>query len=280
MAFLRGLLRRMGIFLSVVIGYLSAVGMGEVDFSPVAQADWIGLPQFHSPSVNWALIPMFLPVILVLVAENVGHVKSVAQMTGTDYDPMMGRALAADGLATVLAGAGGGSATTTYAENIGVMAATKIYSTAAYWVAGCTAILLGLSPKVGALVSSVPSGVLGGICVALYGLIGIIGVRIWITAEVDFSRPKNQFTAAIPLVLAIANFTWGRGDVTITGIAIGSFAAILIYRVFALAERWFGEESTPQERPLDGTPSAPLTDSHDTESSLDEHAGTVNSSAT
>jgi uracil-xanthine permease len=261
MAFLRGLPRRMGIFLSVVVGYVAAVGLGEVDFSAVGEADWIGLPEFNSPSVNWALIPMFLPVVLVLVAENIGHVKSVAQMTGIDYDPMMGRALAADGLATVVAGVGGGSATTTYAENIGVMAATKIYSTAAYWVAGFIAILLGLSPKVGALVQSIPPGVLGGICVALYGLIGIIGVRIWITSNVDFSLPKNQFTAAISLVLAIANFVWIRGDVTIKGIAIGAFAAILIYQIFNLGEKWFGDDTVPGDSVLEAEPATAAADS-------------------
>ena len=99
---------------------------------------------------------MFLPAVIALVAENIGHVKSVGQMTGTDVDPVMGRALAADGVATTLAGFGGGSATTTYAENIGVMAATRVYSTAAYWVAAAVAILLSLCPKVGAAISAIP----------------------------------------------------------------------------------------------------------------------------
>lgn len=139
----KGLLGRLAIFLSVVLGYLIAWARGEVDTSGISSAAWFGLPDFHAPSFEWSVIPMFLPVVLVLVVENVGHVKSITAMTGIDYDRRMGRALFADGLATVVAGSGGGSATTTYAENIGVMAATKVYSTAAYWVAGICAILLG-----------------------------------------------------------------------------------------------------------------------------------------
>ncbi len=237
LALFKGMLGRLAIFTSVLIGYVVASVRGEVDTSRIAAAPWIGFPEFHAPSFSWAVLPMFLPVVLVLVAENVGHVRSVAQMTGEDYDPVMGRAIAADGVATVLAGAGGGSATTTYAENIGVMAATRVYSTAAYWVAGVAAILLGLSPKVGAVIASIPPGVLGGITTALYGLVGILGVRIWVQARVDFSQPINQLTAAVPLIIGIADFTWSLGDVTFTGIALGSVAAIVIYQGMRLLGR-------------------------------------------
>jgi xanthine/uracil permease len=129
----------------------------------------------------------------------------------------------------VLAGAGGGSATTTYAENIGVMAATRIYSTAAYWVAAVVAVVLSLCPKVGAAISAIPPGVLGGATIVLYGLVGILGVRIWLTNHVDFSQPINPMTAAIPLIIGIADFTWQAGTLTFTGIALGSVAALVIY---------------------------------------------------
>ncbi|MDP0399544.1 solute carrier family 23 protein [Tsukamurella strandjordii] len=237
LALFKGMLGRLAIFTSVLIGYGVAAFRGEVDTSKIEAAAWVGFPEFHAPSFHWAVLPMFLPVVLVLVAENVGHVRSVAQMTGQDYDPLMGRAIASDGLATVLAGAGGGSATTTYAENIGVMAATRVYSTAAYWIAGTAAILLGLSPKVGAVIASIPPGVLGGITTALYGLVGILGVRIWVQAQVDFSQPINQLTAAVPLIIGIADFTWSIGDVTFTGIALGSVAAIVIYQGMRLLGR-------------------------------------------
>ena len=198
LAFFRGIIGRLAIFLAVVIGYLVALALGDVDTSAIAAAPWVGLPHFQAPSLHLAVLPLFLPAVIALVAENIGHVKSVGQMTDTDTDPVMGRAIAADGVATTLAGLGGGSATTTYAENIGVMAATRVYSTAAYWIAAAVAIVLAMCPKVGATISAIPPGVLGGATIVLYGLVGILGVRIWLTNHVDFSLPVNQMTAAIP----------------------------------------------------------------------------------
>jgi len=229
LAFFRGIIGRLAIFVAVVVGYLLAWVLGDLDTAAVAAAPWIGLPEFQTPTFTLAVLPLFLPAVIALVAENIGHVKSVGQMTGTDTDPLMGRALAADGVATALAGFGGGSATTTYAENIGVMAATRVYSTAAYWIAAAVAIVLALCPKIGAVISAIPPGVLGGATVVLYGLVGILGVRIWLTNHVDFSQPINQMTAAIPLIIGIADFTWTVGKLTFTGIALGSIAALLIY---------------------------------------------------
>ena len=147
------------------------------------------------------------PVVFVLIAENAGHVKAVAAMTDRNLDREMGRAFVGDGVATMLAGAGGGSATTTYAENIGVMAATRVYSTAAYLVAGVAAILLGLSPKFGALIQTIPVGVLGGATTVLYGLIAVLGARIWIDARVDFQNPVNLMTAAVALIVGAADYS-------------------------------------------------------------------------
>ncbi|NLB46724.1 MAG: nitrate reductase [Microbacteriaceae bacterium] len=250
----RGLIGRLSIVLGMVVGYIAAILMGEIDFSGVAEAAWIGLPDFHLPANPfadpslWGLLPMFLPVVLVLVAENVGHVKSVGLMINRDLDPLTGRALLADGLSTMLAGFGGGSGTTTYGENIGVMAATRVYSTAAYWVAGIIAILLGFSPKVGAVIFSVPSGVLAGVTVALYGLIGLIGVKIWIDHKVDFTKPINQFTAAIALVVGIADFGLIIGTesnpIVFNGIALGTLAAILVYHLMAWISKLRGPSNT------------------------------------
>lgn len=231
----RGILGRISILIGVVVGYVAAVIQQEVDFTAIEQAAWVGLPEFHlvgNPFADaslWGLLPAFLPIVLVLIAENVGHVRGVAQMTDASVNAQTGRALFADGLATSIAGFFGGSGTTTYGENIGVMAATRVYSTAAYWVAGFVAILLGLSPKFGAIVNTIPAGVLGGATVALYGLIGIIGVKIWVDNKVDFSRPVNQFTAATALIIGIANFTVEFGAVVFNGIALGTIAAIAIY---------------------------------------------------
>ncbi|HEX7352208.1 uracil-xanthine permease family protein [Brachybacterium sp.] len=256
-ALFKGLLGRVSVLLGVLIGYLVAMMRGEVDFSPVAEAAWIGLPEFHHPEFHLGLLPMFLPVVVVLLAENVGHVTSVGLMTGRNLDHMVGRTLASDGLATALSAGFGGSPTTTYGENIGVMSATRVYSTAAYWVAGVAALLLSLSPKVGAAIFTIPPGVLGGVTFVLYGLIGIVGVRMWVDGRVDFSRPKNQFTAGVALVVGIANVTWTfqgtdmpllaslapwLGGIQLTGIALGTLAALVIYHLMNLLGRVTGTE--------------------------------------
>ena len=232
--FFRGFLGRLSIIIGVIVGYIAAVVANEVDFSSVGDAAWVGLPEFTTPvfsTDHFGIYLMFLPVVLALVAENVGHIKGVGQLTHRNLDPLTGRALFADGLATVLSGLGGGSPTTTYGENIGVMAATRVFSTAAYWVAGIAAILLGLSPKFGAIINTVPAGVLGGVTTALYGLIGIIGVRIWVENKVDFSKPKNQLTAGVALIMGIADFTINLGTLTFSGIVMGTVAAIVVYHL-------------------------------------------------
>ncbi|TDN90949.1 solute carrier family 23 protein [Microbacterium sp. BK668] len=238
----RGFLGRISIFLGVVIGYIVAALSGQIDYTAVEEAAWVGLPEFHiadfASAGTWSVIAMFLPVVLVLVAENVGHVRGVATMTDASVNRYTGRALIADGAATTLAGLFGGSGTTTYGENIGVMAATRVYSTAAYWVAGAAAILLSLSPKIGAVFNSVPPGVLGGVTTALYGLIGIIGIKIWVDNRVDFSRPVNQYTAAVALVIAIAGFTMQWGDFQLGAIVLGAAAALLIYHLGNAIARW------------------------------------------
>ncbi|MGO2658869.1 uracil-xanthine permease family protein [Mycetocola reblochoni] len=245
----RGILGRLSILLGVLIGYGVAVLRGEVDFTRIAEAPLLGLPAFTAPGnpvadpALWGLLPAFIPVVLVLVAENVGHIRSVAQMTGRpETNRLTGRALLADGVATVLAGAGGGAGTTTYGENIGVMAATRIYSTAAYWVAGGFALLLSFSPLVGAVINSIPAGVLGGTTTALYGLIGIIGVKIWLDNDVDFRRPVMQMTASVALIVGIANPSLVIGTLEFNGIALGTIAAVVVYHVMSLIGRWRGTD--------------------------------------
>ncbi len=243
----RGFLGRISIFLGVVVGYIVAVIMGKVDFTGVnalvAEGAWIGLPEFHLPAFGdaaaWGALPMFIPVVLVLIAENVGHVRGVATMTGDQtINKRTGRALLADGVATTIAGAFGGSGTTTYGENIGVMAATRVYSTAAYWVAGIIAVLLSFSPVVGQVLFTIPSGVIGGVTTALYGLIGVIGMKIWVDNKVDFSRPVNQYTVAVSFVVAIAGFTMTWEQLQFGGIVLGTVAALLIYHVGNAIARW------------------------------------------
>ncbi len=241
----RGILGRLSILVGVLVGYAVAVLRGEVDFTAVRAAGWFGLPTFTTPTFNLAVLGLFVPVVFVLIAENVGHVKSVAAMTGKDLDPITGRALLADGIATTLAGLGGGSGTTTYAENIGVMAATKVYSTAAYWVAAATALVLSMSPKFGAVIGTIPAGVLGGATTVLYGMIGILGARIWVQNKVDFSNPVNLTTAAIALIVGVANYTWTPGNLTFAGIALGTAAAIGTYHLMRGLAAWRGTHAEP-----------------------------------
>jgi uracil-xanthine permease len=227
----RGFLGRMSIFLGVLIGYLCALAAGQVDRSGVAGEAWFGLPPMQFPAFDARAIVLMVPVVVVLIAENTGHVKAVAAMTGRNLDASLGRAFMGDGVATMLAGLAGGSGTTTYAENIGVMAATRVYSTAAYAVAAVAAILLGLCPRFGALVGTIPPGVLGGVTTMLYGMIAVLGARIWIEARVDFRDPVNLLTAAIALIVGAANYTVHAGSFEFNGIALGSFGAIAVYHL-------------------------------------------------
>jgi uracil-xanthine permease len=241
----RGILGRLSILVGVLIGYVVATIRGEVDFTAVEQAAWFGLPDFVTPTFEPRLLGLFLPVVFVLVAENVGHVKSVAAMTGKDLDHLTGRALLADGLATTLAGVGGGSGTTTYAENIGVMASSRVYSTAAYWVAGICAALLAFLPKFGAFVGSIPAGVLGGAGIVLYGMIGIMGARLWVENHVNFSDTTNLMTAGSGLITAIAVTSGDAalhiGKLEIGGIALGTAVTLVVYHLMRAITRLRGE---------------------------------------
>jgi len=226
---------------SVLGGAVEATEHDRVSMSLVKSADWIGLPSgtlsdgvdvVHGPSFSMTFILLVLPGVIALIAENTGHVKAVAEMTGDDLDPYMGRAIGADGFATALASAFGGSPTTTYAENIGVMGATRVYSTAAYYVAGAVAILLGLCPKFGAIVNATPGGVLGGITVVLYGMIGLVGAKIWVENRVDFGDPVNLVGLAAGLIVGIGNVTLEvTDDFELTGIALGTILVIVFYHL-------------------------------------------------
>lgn len=240
----RGMISRLGILLGVIVGWVFAAltgGLAEGTAQTIRDAQWIGFPEFHSPEFNISAILVALPVLVVLIAENVGHVKSVAEMTRRDMDDLAGDALIADGLATSLAGGFGGSGTTTYAENIGVMAATRVYSTAAYWVAALTAIALAFIPKFGALIFTIPTGVLGGACLVLYGLIGMLGIRIWQENNVNFNNPVNLTIAGIGLVAGIGNLTLSVFGVELEGIAWGSLGVIILYPILKSLYASLGE---------------------------------------
>ena len=208
-----------------------------------ANPDFLNVVGWHAPSFKVAFILLVLPAVIALVAENIGHVKAVGEMTGADLDPVMGRAVAADGVGTVIASAVGGSPTTTYAENIGVMAATRVYSTAAYYVAAIVAILMGFVPKFGALVNVTPPAVLGGITLVLYGMIGLLGAKIWRENGVDFGRPVNLVPIGAGIILAIGNASLEiTDDFVLSGIALGTIVVVAGYHLARLVDH--GDEGT------------------------------------
>jgi uracil-xanthine permease len=261
----RGFISRIAIFMGLVFGYAlswvldrvsgpitsvlpgsaEATSHDRVSWAGVADAPWFGFPPktsigpdgrevagWHLPDFKIAFVLLVLPAVIALVAENAGHVKAVAEMTRTDLDPVMGRAIGADGVATMITSSVGGSPTTTYAENIGVMAATRIYSTAAYYVAAVVAILFGFSPKFGAVISATPGGVLGGITVVLYGMIGLLGAKIWKENRVDFGNPINLVPVAAGIIIAIGNTSLVfSSSFELSGIALGTIVTIVGYHV-------------------------------------------------
>ena len=219
------------ILASVVYAILTnGMGMGKpIDVSGIANAAWFGAPKFASPVFDAKAMLLIAPVAIILVAENLGHIKAVSAMTGRDLDQYMGRAFVGDGVATMVSGASGGTGVTTYAENIGVMAATKIYSTAMFVVAALIAILLGFSPKFGALIQAIPLAVMGGVSIVVFGLIAVAGAKIWVDNKVDFSNNTNLIVAAVTLVLGTGDFTLRFGGFALGGIGTATFGAILLH---------------------------------------------------
>jgi uracil-xanthine permease len=234
--FTRGLLQKLLILAGLIAAYLiylvlaNGMGMGKpIDFGGLAGAAWIGAPKFSAPVFEANAIFLIVPVAVILVAENLGHVKAVAAMTGRDLDRYLGRAFIGDGVATMVAGSTGGTGVTTYAENIGVMAATKIYSSLMFVVAALIAIVLGFSPKFGALIQTIPGPVLGGVSIVVFGLIAAAGAKIWVDSKVDFTDNRNLITAAVTLVLGAGDFALKIGNFTLGGIGTATFGAILLY---------------------------------------------------
>ncbi|HEX7683786.1 MAG TPA: solute carrier family 23 protein [Trinickia sp.] len=234
--FTRGMVQRLLILVGLMIAYaiyaVAANGMGlgkPIDFSIVANAAWFGLPHFSTPVFDPHAMLLLAPVAVILVAENLGHIKAVSAMTGQNLDRYIGRAFVGDGLATIVSGFAGGTGVTTYAENIGVMAVTKIYSTVVFVVAALIALVLGFSPKFGALIETIPGPVLGGVSIVVFGLIAVTGARIWVVNKVDFSDNRNLIVAAVTLVIGAGNFSLQVGGFALGGIGTATFGAILLY---------------------------------------------------
>ncbi|GAA0499208.1 NCS2 family nucleobase:cation symporter [Pigmentiphaga sp. GD03639] len=238
--FTRGMLQRLLILAGLLLAYVlyalltNGMGLGKpIDFAPVAQAAWFGLPRFTAPVFKLDAMILIAPVAVILVAENLGHLKAVSAMTGYNMDRYVGRAFVGDGVATMLSGSVGGTGLTTYAENIGVMAVTRIYSTLVFVIAALIAVLLGFSPKFGAVILTIPGPVLGGVSIVVFGLIAVAGARIWVENRVDFSDNRNLIVAAVTLVLGTGDFTLHFGGFALGGIGTATFGAILLNALLA-----------------------------------------------
>ncbi|ECE6726331.1 solute carrier family 23 protein [Acinetobacter ursingii] len=242
--FTRGLLQRLLLLIGLLIAYLiyaiatNGLGWGQpIDFSQISAAPWFGLPSLTAPTFQTNAMLIIAPVALILVAENLGHIKAVGAMTGEDLTPYLGKAFVADGIATTLSGSVGAPGMTTYGENIGVMAVTRVYSTIVFVIAGIFAIFLGLSPKFGAVISTIPSAVLTGASIVVFGLITIAGAKIWLENKVDFSNNKNLIVAAVTIILGAGNFELMFGNFNLGGIGTATFAAILLNWLFGLKDK-------------------------------------------
>ncbi len=240
--YLKGLLRLLPILGGAVVGYFFAALLGVLEPGSIAQihaARWIGLPPLQAPAFSLHAIAVIAPVFLVLVAENKGHIAAISSYLGRDLNPHLGRAYLGDALATLLSSLGGGTPQTTYAENMGVMAITRVFSTYNFIMAGAVAILLGLCPKFGAVILSIPKPVLGGVSLIIYGLITLMGVRIWVDAKLDFADPHNLVVAGASLIAATGLGVKGLtvGGVNIAGIAFGTLLAVVLNACLSIGRK-------------------------------------------
>ncbi|MEG2357285.1 solute carrier family 23 protein [Acinetobacter sp.] len=242
--FTKGLMQRLLLLLGLLLAYFiyflvsNVMGYGApINFAPMQQAAWFGVPQFHAPEFNFNAMLIIAPIALILVAENLGHIKAVSAMTGENLDPHIGKAFVADGVATTLSGAVGAPGMTTYGENIGVMAVTRVYSTIIFVVAGVFAVFLGLSPKFGAVIHTIPSAILTGASIVVFGLITIAGAKIWIENKVDFSKNKNLMVAAVTIILGTGDFALQFGNFNLGGIGTATFAALILNWFFSLGDK-------------------------------------------
>ena len=220
--FFRGLFQMIPVLLGVGAGYLLALLLGRVDLKPLQEALWFGVPPFTLASLEWGAVLLIAPVAFVTVMEHIGDILTNGRVVGKDFftKPGLHRTLLGDGLATSLAGLLGGPANTTYSENTGVLAVTRVYDPAVLRLAALFAILLSFSPKLAALLQTLPQGVLGGISMLLFGMIASIGIRTLAEAEIDFTKSRNLIVVSAILVLGLGGAVANLGTIQVAGAAL------------------------------------------------------------
>ncbi len=233
----KGFFKVLPVLTGIFVGYLVAVFTGNVDFTPIAQAKWIGWPEFTVAKFNWTAITIIAPVAVATMVEHVGDVLAIGATVEKNLveDPGLNRTLIGDGLATSLSAMFGGPANTTYSENTGVLALTRVYHPIIIAIAAVFAILLGLIPKLGAIILTIPTPLIGGISIVLFGMIASIGIRTVVEHKVDFSHSRNLLISAVILVLslggAVLPIPLGSGKIEIAGMALGAIAGIILNKI-------------------------------------------------
>ncbi|WP_029684715.1 uracil permease [Tatumella saanichensis] len=232
----RGFLAIIPILIGVVVGYLLASCLGMVDWTLVEKAHWFALPTFYRPRFEWTAMLTILPAALVVIAEHVGHLVVTANIVKRDLlkDPGLHRSMFANGLSTVISGFFGSTPNTTYGENIGVMAITRVYSTWVIGGAAVIAILLSCIGKLAALIQAIPVPVMGGVSLLLYGVIAASGIRVLTDAKVDYANPKNLMLTAIILIVGVSGTRIQIGAVELKGMALATIVGILLSLIFHL----------------------------------------------
>lgn len=234
--FSRGIFRMIPILIGVIVGYLASLATGNVapdKLQAVAQAAWLGLPPFHAPQWSWGAVAVIAPVALVTFIEHIGDVIVNGRVVGQDFvrNPGLWRTTLADGLANMTAAALGGPAATTYAENTGVLALTKVYDPAVIRIGALFALLFGLCPKVAAVFQSLPTPVLGGVSILLFGMIASVGIRTLAHSNLDFSASRNLIVMSLILVLGLggASFPIHAGGTTLelSGMALAALVGMI-----------------------------------------------------
>lgn len=235
----KGFLSIIPILIGVICGYIFAAILGIVDFASVAAAPWLQLPQFYAPTFNINAIMIIAPAALVVLAEHIGHLAVTGNIVNRDLlkEPGLARSLFADGLSNVISGFAGATPNTTYGENIGVMAITRVYSTWVIGGAACFAILLSFVGKLAALIRSIPVPVMGGICILLFGVIAASGFRILVDSHVDYSKSSNLIMTAVIMTVGLSGAKIAFGAFSVQGMVLATLVAIimgLLFRIFRI----------------------------------------------
>ncbi|OAM94896.1 uracil permease [Pelosinus fermentans] len=226
----RGFLAIIPILIGVLAGYIAAFLLGLVDLSIIAAAPWFAAPTIYSPEFNFNAIAIILPAALVVIAEHIGHLVVTGNIVGRDLtqNPGLHRSLFGNGLSTIVSGFFGSTPNTTYGENIGVMAITKVYSVQVIGGAAILAIVLSFIGKLAAAIQSIPVPVMGGVSLLLFGVIAASGIRILVESKVDYSRSRNLILTSIVLILGISGASITIGTVTMKGMALATIVSIFL----------------------------------------------------